>query len=275
MSENALKLIWLTDIHLNFLEKEARQRFYDKLAASPGDAILLSGDISEAPTLVQTLQEMAAATIKPIYFVLGNHDYYHGSVSGVRKSMRALIRSQPLLRWLTALEAQRLDDQTLLVGSDTWADGRAGNYAQSSVVVNDSRLIADLFQSSTLGKEALLKKMQYLAGRDARALKKVLQEGIQRYLPKKIILLLHVPPFEDACLYAGGPGNPDFLPFFCSHITGTLLMDIAKKHPEIAFLVLCGHTHNKAEFHPSANITIKVGAAEYNAPDIQALITLD
>lgn len=275
MSENALKLIWLTDIHLNFLEKEGRQRFYKRLAASPGKAILLSGDISEAPTLVQTLQEMAVAVNKPIYFVLGNHDYYHGSVSGVRKNMRILNRSVPLLRWLTALAAQPLDEQTLLAGSDTWADGRAGNYAQSSITVNDSRLIADLFQNSLLGKEALLKKMQYLAGRDARALKRVLVEGIERYRPKKIILLLHVPPFEDACVYAGGPGNPDFLPFFCSHITGATLMDIAKKHPEIAFLVLCGHTHNKAEFHACPNLIVKVGAAEYNAPDIQALITLD
>jgi len=41
---------------------------------------------------------------------------------------------------------QKLDNNIFLIGQDGWADGRLGDYQSSRVVLNDSRMIADLFQ---------------------------------------------------------------------------------------------------------------------------------
>ena len=92
-----MKLIWLTDIHLNFLELDEREAFYAQIVEAKADGVLLTGDIAEAPSIAYILQEMADAIQKPIYFVLGNHDYYRGSIASVQAKMGALTKKEPLL----------------------------------------------------------------------------------------------------------------------------------------------------------------------------------
>lgn len=269
-----MKLIWLTDIHLNFLGTEDRKNFYRTVAAASGDKILISGDIAEAPTVSEILKEMAKTLQKPIYFVLGNHDYYHGQIESVRQEMRELTKNEPLLHWLPESGVHDLGNQTILLGEDCWADGGYGDYSNSGVVLNDSQMIIDLFQNYILGKYRLLEKMQQLADQDAQNLKIRLVEAIKNHHPKKVIILIHVPPFKEACLYEGKISNDDFLPFFSSKITGDVLTQMAQENKEIEFLVLCGHTHNKAYWQSSENLIIKAGSAEYARPEIQEMMTL-
>lgn len=40
-----MKLAWITDIHLNFVDFDARQRFHQSITDSNSDAVLISGDI--------------------------------------------------------------------------------------------------------------------------------------------------------------------------------------------------------------------------------------
>jgi len=82
-----MKLAWVTDIHLNFLEFADRKRFYKDIVATKSNAVLVSGDIAEAPTVSDILEEMAQHIAKPIYFVLGNHDYYQSSVENVKQKL--------------------------------------------------------------------------------------------------------------------------------------------------------------------------------------------
>lgn len=267
-----MKLAWLTDIHLNFLEEKMRQRFYQAILKTDPDALLISGDIAEAPSTKNILNEMRHRIQKPIYFVLGNHDYYRGQVTVVREEMTALTHDENLLYWLPAAGMQRLTDHTILVGQDGWADGRLGDYQNSRVILNDSRMIAELFQQSILGKFQLLSKMQQLADFDAFNLQKDLEQAIQKQ-PKTVIVLTHVPPFKEVCLYRGKVSNDDFLPFYSSKVVGDVLMQVASNHPSITFLVLCGHTHGQAEYHPLTNLTVKVGKAEYYTPSIQEIFT--
>ncbi|HKY69491.1 MAG TPA: metallophosphoesterase [Gammaproteobacteria bacterium] len=269
-----MKLIWLTDIHLNFLGSEQRMDFYQKVIAASGDKILISGDIAEAPSVSEILKEMAETIQKPIYFVLGNHDYYRGQVDSLRQEMRKLTQNEPLLHWLPTSGVQDLGNQTILLGEDCWADGRYGDYTNSRVTLNDSRMIIDLFQSNILGKYPLLEKMQQLADQDAQQLKIRLHDAVGEHHPKKVIVLIHVPPFKEVCLHEGKISSDDFLPFFSSKITGDVLVEIAQKHTDIEFLVLCGHTHSKAYWRPCENLNVKVGAAEYTKPEIQEIITL-
>lgn len=162
----------------------------------------------------------------------------------------------------------------MLLGQDGWADGRYGDYTNSRVALNDSQMIADLFQKKIIGKYPLLEKMQELADADAKLLEKNIQNAINQYNPKKIIVLTHVPPFKEACLYQGKISNDDYLPYFSSKAIGDTLLKMAEENSIIEFLVLCGHTHGKVCYQPLSNLIIKVGAAEYYQPEIQEIITI-
>lgn len=269
-----MKLIWLTDIHLNFLEKNKRMDFYRELIAPDSDGIVVSGDIAEAPSIESILTEMASTTQKPIYFVLGNHDYYRGSINDLRNKMTSMTKDEPFLFWLPASGPQKLNNDVALLGYDCFADGRYGDYTNSRVVLNDSKMIVELFQCSALGKYQLLEKMQQLADQDAKELESSIEQALRSYNPKKIVILIHVPPFREVCMHEGKISSDDYLPFFSSKITGEILMHAAENYPEIEFLALCGHTHSKGFFQPYPNLIVKAGASEYGKPSIQEVIEI-
>ena len=265
-----MQYAWLTDIHLNLIDDVTRQKFYQEIVNTGCDGVLISGDIAEAPCLVDILNEMVRYIDKPIYFVLGNHDYYRGHIQEVHDAMTALTKEHDKLFWLPASEIQKLENNTFLIGQDGWADGRLGDYQNSRVVLNDSRMIADLFQEKILGKYQLLEKMQQLADADAIKLQNDLKQAVSQ-TPKKIIVLTHVPPFKEACLHEGKISGDDWLPYFSSKVIGDLLTAVAQQNPQIEFLVLCGHTHSKANVCYD-NLVIEVGKADYCRPEIQKII---
>ena len=61
-----MKLGWLTDIHLSFLDPDAIEDFMASVAQLPCDGILLSGDIGEASDVMQFLNSLDNAVQKPI-----------------------------------------------------------------------------------------------------------------------------------------------------------------------------------------------------------------
>ncbi|WP_115705387.1 metallophosphoesterase family protein [Legionella sainthelensi] len=268
-----MKLAWLTDIHLNFLEVESRQKYYEDILATGCDASLISGDIAEAPSLINLLKEMVGQIKMPIYFIVGNHDYYRGIILDVRKALTELSAAHAGLFWLPATGLQHLPNNTIVLGQDGWADGRLGNYQTSPVSLNDSRMIADLFQEKMLSRQHLLQKMQELADLDANALENDLLQAV-KLQPRKIIVLTHVPPFKEACQHMGQVSDENYLPYFSSKAIGDVLMPFALENPSIDFLVLCGHTYSDSEYQPTDNLIVKAGAAEYCKPTIQELITL-
>lgn len=269
-----MKLAWLTDVHLNFLASADRKRFYQDIVATKSNAVIISGDIAEAPTLSEILIEIAQHIDKPIYFVLGNHDYYHSSVTNLRKEMTALCKQYTQLYWLPEMQAVQLSKDFVLVGEDCWADGRYGNYTNSRVMLNDSRMIQELREGGSIGKYQLLDAMQKLADADAKRLKKNLQLAIKQFSPKSILIVIHLPPFKESCMHEGEISNDDYLPFFASRITGDVLLEIAQANPGIDFKVLCGHTHSSSYYHPLANLTVKAGDAKYMAPKVQEIISI-
>ena len=80
-----MKLTMITDVHLNLLEKDERINFYRALIATDSDGVMISGDIAEATSIEPILKEMTTIQ-KPIYFVLGNHDYYRCSINDLRNT---------------------------------------------------------------------------------------------------------------------------------------------------------------------------------------------
>lgn len=270
---NINKIAWLTDVHLNFLETEARKIFYQSIDQADSDAILITGDIAEATDVCEILNEFITHTDKNIYFVLGNHDYYSGSVASVREKINILCSENSKLTWLGKPEIININKYTILLGHDGWADARYGDFDHSTVNLNDSRLIAELFQAFLLNKSALRNEMQRLADADATILEKTLTNAINPNI-KKIVIATHVPPFPECCLHKGKQSDPNWLPYFASKAIGDVILNFAKINPEINILVLCGHTHSKSCFNPLKNLKIKSGAAQYYQPELQEIVII-
>lgn len=270
---NLKNLIWVTDIHLNFLDTPERQAYYQTLVEKKADALLISGDIGEAPSVFLYLNELASTLKHPIFFVVGNHDYYRGSVAEVREKLLNCSKINSHLHWLGKGESVRLNSKTALVGVDAWADGRNGDFFNSPVQINDSRLISDLFLAKLLSKNNLQKKMSELADADANTLNKNLSYGISPST-EAVFICVHVPPFPESCTFEGEPTDKDWLPFYSSKAIGDVILAWAKKYPQIEFTVFCGHTHSRHEHSPLKNLKVKVGQATYGHPQIQEVLTL-
>ena len=268
-----MKLTWLTDLHLNFLEPDERQAFYHSVQDTEGDAIVMSGDVADGRSLGMILDEMANSIKKKLYFVLGNHDYYGSSIKHVRKAVEERCGLHPNLHWLMLSEVVHLSPDTVLIGSDGWADGRYGDYQNSAVKLNDSVHIAELFHAAEQGKAALLSEMQTLADEDAATLSKSLKKALNN--TQHIVILTHIPPFAGACWYGDKLADINYLPFFASKTTGDVIDEAVLSHPDVQFTVLCGHTHSKAQCKPQKNLLVRVGSAEYYQPCIEDILEVE
>src|SRR3989304_958251 len=118
-----MRLAGGTDIHLNFLTDRAAEAFCAEIDETGADAILVGGDIGEAPSLLRYLDLLEARIARPIYLVLGNHDFYGGSIQTVRAAVSRRCAGARWLTWLNERDVIELTEDTGLIGHDGWADG--------------------------------------------------------------------------------------------------------------------------------------------------------
>jgi len=259
-----MRCAWATDIHLNFVRDRHRFAFAESVLADDPDIVLLGGDIAEANTVVPYLEELAKRIGRPIYFVLGNHDFYRGSIHTVREAVTKLTQRSENLVWLNSTGPITIGSDTALVGHDSWADGMLGDYWSSSVVLNDFLLIAEFL---TLGKSERLELLQTLANQAASHFARVLPEAFAT--SRSVVLLTHVPPFRQACWHEGKISADDFLPYFATKIVGDVLISVMEAHPDCHLRVFCGHTHGGGTSDILPNLKVYTGGAEYGNPRVQ------
>ncbi len=270
-----MRLAWLTDIHLNFLEPLDRRQFLET-ARDQADAFAVSGDIGESPTIVGLLREMENVLKKPIYFVLGNHDFYRGSIGQTRVEVARLAEQSEFLVYLTATGVVELSRQTALVGHDGWADARLGDFWKSQVFLNDYVAIQELRKLKDefdLDKPALREALNVLGDEAARHLERVLEQAVAKY--PTVIALTHVPPFKEAAWYDGRQSDDNFLPHFACKAAGDALRRIMASHPQSRLMVLCGHTHGSGEVQIAENLQVLTGGAKYGKPVIQRVVDIE
>jgi len=260
-----MRLAWLTDIHLNFVRSELRRQFYSAIEQGQPDAVLIGGDIAEAPDVVECLHEIESAIDKPIYFVLGNHDFYRSSIADV--SARVSSVATPNLVWLTGSGVQLLNDSIALIGDDGWADGRLGNYAASTLFLNDFLLIGEFAE---LNKAERLVLLNELADAAAARIRTKLHEACS--VRPRVILLTHVPPFHEATWHEGRTSDDDWLPHFGSKVMGDTIIEVMDQYPQCRVEVLCGHTHGAGLVQIRPNVIAKTGGAVYGKPVVQGVL---
>jgi len=264
-----MKAAWLTDIHLNFLKNDEVDHFFELLSEESVDCFFISGDIGEADSIIDYLKRAASFLNRPVYFVMGNHDYYSGSIKNVRSMVSELVRTSDNLVWMNRVEYISLTDETVLVGHDSWADGRLGDYFGSTVELNDFYLIDELRLAN---KTERIKAMKELADEAAKHFIKVLPQALKNH--RRIILLTHVSPFKEACWHQGQTSGDDWLPFFSCQVVGDVLRDVMEQHPSCEMTVYCGHTHSSGQCEVLPNFKVITGGAEYGAPQIQKFIEI-
>lgn len=262
------KLAWMTDPHLNFLDVDSRKEFCLSLNKLKVDALLLSGDVGEAVGIESYLRTLNEYVDLPIYFVLGNHDYYRGSIADVRSRVTRLCAESKKLIWVPQAGVIQISPEACLLGHDSWADGRLGNFLESKVMLNDYRLIEEL---KGLSSAERLEKLNALGDEAAEHFLKFLPRAIQKY--KQVIVLTHVPPFREACWHEGEISNDDYLPHFSCKAVGEVLRK-TMAGVDAQMLVLCGHSHSCGEARILPNLIVKTGKAVYGRPAVNEIITV-
>jgi len=260
-----MRVAWLTDIHLEWLNQKSRKAFFESIADERPDVVLLGGDICNFDFLEPWLLKFHKKVQVPIYFCLGNHDYYNSSIFEVRELARFITKTHDQINWLPATGVVQLSRDVGLIGHGGWGDGRAGSFFDSSLSLNDFRYINEL---SGLRKHEQLEQIHLLGSEAADYLTVQVEVAAKRY--GKVIVLTHVPPFPEACLYMGKPSE-EGLPFFCCKASGDALKAVAENNPGMQFLVLSGHTHDAADVQIADNLRCVVAASEYGRPDFKIL----
>jgi 3',5'-cyclic-AMP phosphodiesterase len=283
------KYAFLTDIHLDCLTPEKLEIFLTSLADSTKDVdgFLLSGDISTAPLLEKHLRLLLEACNKSIFFCLGNHDFWYGSIKTLQKKMTALSRKSsldwPALYYVNAYQYLPLTPETAVVGHDGWYDGLYGDWKGSRFLMNDwfniqefneltagSRIFCNSLgpRVDFDGKSRIVQYSQKLANEAsvhvAKNIRRAVEDGY-----KNIIVLTHVPPWREAHIHEGKIGDEWAQPWFTSKLMGQSIEARSEKYPDVTFTVLCGHTHGRVDVTISDNITCRVGGADYIEPRVQ------
>lgn len=262
-----MRLGWLTDIHYNFVPSRRRTEFHAYLGGQSLDALLVGGDIGESASVVPFLEEMADSLLIPIYFVLGNHDFYRGSIRGVRDAVQRAAGLSEWLHWMPTTGVVPLTAKTALIGHDGWADARLGNFFESDILLNDYLMIEELRCPVKLD---LYQKLNALGDEAAVYLERQVRAALQTH--QQIILLTHVPPYREACWHAGRISDNNWLPHFSCQAVGQRLSLVMREHPEATLTVYCGHTHGGGTARILDNLTVYTGEAEYGATKLQRVI---
>ena len=276
-----MKIAWTTDPHLNFATPAATDRLIQELRDAEADAVLVGGDIAEADSFAGYLQRMVNDVGVPVHFVLGNHDYYRGSISDVRAAARALGGRSTLVNWLTDSGPVWMTERTALVGHGGWGDARAADFRESDVILNDYLLIEEFRETASDGElsretilsEELMAALQGLGDEAGDHFRRVVPDALARC--DHIVVLMHVPPFREACWHDGRVSDDNWAPHFTCVAAGEALVECMAQHPAKRMTVLCGHTHSSGFVKVRENLEVFTGEAEYGRPGVQRVFEID
>jgi len=268
-----MKLAWLTDTHLNFIAHP--DVWWKEICANDYDAFVITGDITTGTAVLWTL-EMLAEAKRPVYFVLGNHDYYGYSIEKLRRRLAGLS-TEPhgqYVKYLNNEDVVRLTAKTALVGDDGWYDGRNGSFARTDLQLNDFYHIPELTGHR---KPALLKVIQRYADASARRIRDLCEQACKISGLEHLYVATHVPPFYGAAWHMGQPSDEFFQPFFSNRVVGEAVVEATAEFRAGGgkVTVLCGHSHGEGTIYPGSNLECRTGKAEYGVPAVHAILQVD
>lgn len=258
---NDRKFLWLTDTHFNLASLWSRWKFARCMDAESPCGVFLSGDITTGSRLTQDLYWLARHIDCPIYFVLGNHDYWGKSIAESHAELRDLCAEAPNLIWLTDKGPVQLSEDIAVIGAEGWYDAAYGNpwwvrFTADWFMVEDFRRLP--------GHEARLSAFQRLAAESAECVADKLAAALGSY--KTVYLVTHFPPWVEATRDVGTFMEQFWLPYNVNAVLGRRLEAVMRHRKKRRLVVLSGHTHVPNLIQVSRNIQCFVGEASYTRP---------
>jgi Icc-related predicted phosphoesterase len=299
-----MKLAWTSDLHLVFLGPSSPRAASDvrswleRLARQSFDALAISGDISEAPYLHEHLALLESYLQRPIYFVLGNHDFYRSSIERVIPAMHTFVSEATHLHCLDLMGPIELTPSTALVGHGCWGDGGYGDFLGSTIMLNDWKVIEELrrwrkgpwrvsrvnshgecdddvlkqqVDPADLDRESIAEQLRMLGARAADHIRKVLPMALEA--KPNVVLLTHTPPFAPRCVRTRTHWDW-WAPHAGCKAAGDAIEQIMDDYPHRNLLILSGHVHSASCIQVSRNIEQRTAAAVYGDPRIEEMIEL-
>lgn len=264
------RVVWLTDLHLNHCDDELVDRLFEDVINAEPDSIWMGGDFSESFQLSRYLRWIGHVFTCPVYFVLGNHDYYFSSIDRVRDEVIEICHEWENLHYLTHEKVIPLTEHSALIGHDGWSDGRLGDYEKSVVMMHDYHTISDLAGLNKEDRWSVLKARGDEAGDSIR---EKLQQGFMEF--QHLYLLTHVPPTRSSCWHNGELSDDQWAPHFTCKAVGDSIKDELRQNPDKRVTVYCGHTHGEGTSRPQPNWTIHTGKALYGHPSIARVFEVE
>lgn len=251
--------LWHTDTHLGLMPWTKVNFIYRIIKDNP-KAIFLTGDISTGMITPIDLAFLASCVKCPIYFVLGNHDYYFSSFSKIHDKVRRVCEEYPNLIWLTESEPIEITKEKVLIGTEGWYDASFGNpkYLRATfdwIFIEELRCLPSMSKRIEKFKELSQQSCVIIENK----LKKCVEKGY-----KEIYILTHFPPWKESTHHIGTFFEKFWLPYNVNGQLGKTIEDIMKYHKEINVIVLAGHTHKEGWASPYKNVRCHVGAGNYH-----------
>ena len=267
-----MRLAWITDIHLECANQNRIDDLCDRVLKTNPDIVGITGDISIGPLVEVYLKILYEQIGKPIYFVLGNHDFWGSSFAQKTKDMKQLCQTNPHLVWLTKPKlVVKLTDTTYMVGHDGWYDGRYGDWWRSNVRMNDDFEISEL---KRLPRQLHLETLHHKGDAAAKDMASKMKEAV-RLGAKKILVLTHIPPYEQLCWFAGVQSDANWTPHFACKAMGREIDEFVRQHPDVYVHILCGHSHGGRRHRFGPTLEGWCGNAYYSRPDLQETLTIE
>lgn len=267
-----MKLGIATDIHLDVLSRHDRpdylhQREVGVRLARGHDALIVTGDISTGNRFESHFRAFCDGAQIPVYFVLGNHDFWDAPESVVRSTA---AKFEGCLDRGVVVE---LTPEVALVGRSGWYDTLSGNPFSSGIHPQDwdrTERLKDCWRVPHL----LFKACQRWSEEEAEKASHVLELAAQGH--QEVLFATHFPCFREACFGPDGrldDGSSGWWPWSINTTMGHAIRDVAKKYPDTLFTVLTGHTHGSGTAEITTNIVCYAGRAKYGYPDLARSLT--
>lgn len=263
-------LLWMSDLHLDQAPPKNCRKLLRDLKNTEYDAAVITGDTAASATLVQHLESLAhACTPRPLYVVLGNHDFYGSSLDETQHQVRTLCHRLLNLHHLQDHGVVWLNKNAVLIGHHGWADARCGWGVKTCVRSPDHWCINDFRH---LDQSERFDLMGELGKGSAQSIRSNLNSALSK--ASTLIIATHVPAFQTSAHFNGEPCGPCHSPHYVNASLGGLLIGTARNNPHKQFTVLSGHTHSEVQEHILGNLESRVAGTKRGSPQIQEILSL-
>lgn len=264
-----MKTVWLTDIHLDHLRDQQIREYFEKVTDRDHDAILMTGDISTGQELLRHLKIIEETIDTPVYFVLGNHDFYFSGIAAIRAAVTDFCKRSKNFVYLTSSLPVKLGN-AVLCGVEGWYDGRASDPRESNIIMNDWLRIEEYTSRVSITPfdrqiDTILAVSQFHAEDDCKQMIQKLSSASK--LSKNIIVATHVPMFV-----SDNPRGDAVDCWYTNTRMGSLLRSFAVNNPDYRINTFSGHTHRQTEQQIWSNLVCRVGGSVYSSPGIAGII---